>query len=71
MLTTTLVTNDTEKSFVYEENGLRWNLSKLVAAGESPECYCIAAYNDEQYEPVVEVKIPAIRKELLQQWINL
>lgn len=71
MLSPQFVTNDFEKTFVYKENGLTFNLSKLVAAGDDPECYSIAAYRNGQDDPVFEIKFSGEKKELLRKWINL
>lgn len=74
MLNFDLKTNGTEKTIVYtDKNGLRTNLSKLVSAGDDPECLCIAKYNnDEQYDPVEEMKFYGEEeKELLRKWLNL
>jgi hypothetical protein len=65
-------TSDFDKTFVYKENGLTINLSKVVSAGkDDPECHMIAAYQDGQNEPVIELKFAGEKKELLQRWINL
>jgi len=72
MLSPQFKTSDFDKTFVFKENGLTINLSKVVSAGEDdPECHCIAAYRDNQDDPVFELKFSGEKKELLQKWINL
>ncbi len=65
------VTNGTEKTFVYEKDGLRTNLSDLVSAGNNdPACICYAQYKDGQDAPVVEIKFNEEEQEMLRKLLT-
>lgn len=70
MLNSQFVTNDTEKTFVYEDKDVRTNLSKLVATPDDQECLSIAKYNKENGELIVEVKLYRDEQILLQKLLN-
>jgi len=51
------ITNDTEQSFSYMEDGSRNNLSLLSASGDDPECICHSQWKDGVDEPLKDEKI--------------
>jgi hypothetical protein len=66
------ITNDTEQSFVIQNDNGHTDLSILSSAGSDPACICRAQYREGQESPISEemLHIPPEEKGLLTELLH-